>query len=174
MQKDKVHREQFTKQMASYYDQVRVCGSCYQIYLLLDWARNILGTGDAHGAGLEHQQQAQQTQGGQGGGAEKRRSKPSRSRSEAKLSAADSMATGDIGEGLDQQSSSVFSATDGASIDKVRRPNRSRGDQAVVMSSSVEVGRGSKGRSISPPGGEAAAVSPSVDVSKRGDPLPEP
>ena len=39
--------------MASYYDQVRVCGVCYNIYTCLDWARNILGHGDAYGAGLE-------------------------------------------------------------------------------------------------------------------------
>eukprot|EP01037_Dinobryon_pediforme_P018000 gene18000-18237_t len=51
--KDKEVRESFTKTMASYYDQVRVCGVCYNIYTCLDWARNILGHGDAYGAGLE-------------------------------------------------------------------------------------------------------------------------
>lgn len=50
---DKAVRESFTKTMASYYDQVRVCGVCYNLYTCIDWARNILGHGDAYGAGLE-------------------------------------------------------------------------------------------------------------------------
>jgi len=50
---DKQVRETFTKSMASYYDQVRVCGVCYNVYNCLDWAREVLGQGDAYGAGLE-------------------------------------------------------------------------------------------------------------------------
>ena len=53
--KDKEHREGFTKNMAHYYQDARVCGVCYNIYKLLDWARDLCGTGDAHGAGLEAQ-----------------------------------------------------------------------------------------------------------------------
>ena len=53
MAHDKTVRESFTKTMASYYEQVRVCGVCCNVYTCLDWARNILGHGDAYGAGLE-------------------------------------------------------------------------------------------------------------------------
>eukprot|EP01034_Spumella_vulgaris_P023983 gene23983-30270_t len=53
--KDKIQREQFTKSMATYYEQVRVCETCAGIYSCLDWARDILGQGDAYGAGLEGQ-----------------------------------------------------------------------------------------------------------------------
>lgn len=51
--KDKDHVESFSKQMASFYDQVRVCGVCFGVYSLLDWARNALGKSDAHTALLE-------------------------------------------------------------------------------------------------------------------------
>ena len=54
LEKDKDHREKFTKAVATYYEQVRVCGTCSNIYTLLDWARGVLGTDDAHGAGLEN------------------------------------------------------------------------------------------------------------------------
>lgn len=50
---DKQQREHFTKSMSNYYEQVRVCGTCYGVYTCLDWARDILGTGDAYGAGLQ-------------------------------------------------------------------------------------------------------------------------
>jgi pimeloyl-ACP methyl ester carboxylesterase/CheY-like chemotaxis protein len=46
---DKVHREQFTKGMITYYEQVRVCGICYNVYCILDWARGVLGKSGAHG-----------------------------------------------------------------------------------------------------------------------------
>ena len=49
---DKDQRESFTKSMSTYYDQIRVCGVCFSIYTCLDWARDILGKGDAYGAGL--------------------------------------------------------------------------------------------------------------------------
>ena len=39
---DKAHREEFTKSMATYYEQVRVCSVCHKIYLVLDWAREVL------------------------------------------------------------------------------------------------------------------------------------
>ncbi len=51
--KDRDHVDSFTKQVASYYDQVRVCGMCNNVYCMLDWARGILGRGDAHGAWKE-------------------------------------------------------------------------------------------------------------------------
>jgi pimeloyl-ACP methyl ester carboxylesterase/CheY-like chemotaxis protein/uncharacterized membrane protein YgcG len=51
--RDKDQRDQFTKSMADYYKEVRVCGVCYNIYKLLDWARDTVGAGDAYGAGLE-------------------------------------------------------------------------------------------------------------------------
>lgn len=51
LEKDKEHRYKFTKSVATYYEQVRVCGVCYNIYTLFDWARGVLGKGlDAHGA----------------------------------------------------------------------------------------------------------------------------
>jgi CheY-like chemotaxis protein/predicted nucleic acid-binding Zn-ribbon protein len=53
LSKDKLQREQFTKSMATYYEQVRVCETCAGIYGCLDWARDVLGQGDAYGAGLE-------------------------------------------------------------------------------------------------------------------------
>ena len=40
--RESAQREQFTKQMARYYEQVPVCGLCHQIYTTLDWARDIL------------------------------------------------------------------------------------------------------------------------------------
>ena len=39
---DKQHRENFTKSVATYYEQVRVCPVCYKVYMVLDWAREIL------------------------------------------------------------------------------------------------------------------------------------
>ena len=51
--KDKEHRDEFTKQMVQIYKDVRVCGVCFKVYTTLDWAREILGTSDLHGAGLE-------------------------------------------------------------------------------------------------------------------------
>ena len=53
MERDKEQRDAFTKSMSHYYDQTRVCGVCYGIYTCLDWARDLLGRGDAYGAGLE-------------------------------------------------------------------------------------------------------------------------
>jgi CheY-like chemotaxis protein len=52
LKQDKDQRESFTKSMSTYYDQIRVCGVCFSIYTCLDWARDILGKGDAYGAGL--------------------------------------------------------------------------------------------------------------------------
>lgn len=53
LEKDKEQRESFTKSMSTYYDQIRVCGNCYGVYQCLDWARDVLGQGDAYGAGIE-------------------------------------------------------------------------------------------------------------------------
>lgn len=53
LEHDKEQREHFTKSMSSYYDQVRVCGVCYGLYACMDWARDLLGRGDAYGAGIE-------------------------------------------------------------------------------------------------------------------------
>ncbi len=53
LERDKAQREYFTKSVANYYEQVRVCEACHGIYHCLDWAREILGQGDAYGAGLE-------------------------------------------------------------------------------------------------------------------------
>jgi len=53
--KDKEHREGFTKQMVQYYKDVRVCGTCFKVYTTFDWAREILGKSDAHGAGEERE-----------------------------------------------------------------------------------------------------------------------
>lgn len=41
---EKVRREAFSKDMARYYEEVKVCDVCYKYYLLLDWARNVLDT----------------------------------------------------------------------------------------------------------------------------------
>ena len=41
---EKTRRETFTKDMARYYEEVKVCDVCYKYYLLLDWARNVLDT----------------------------------------------------------------------------------------------------------------------------------
>eukprot|EP01032_Pedospumella_encystans_P014447 gene14447-16588_t len=53
LEHDKEQRENFTKSMSTYYDQVRVCGVCYGLYTCMDWARDLLGRGDAYGAGIE-------------------------------------------------------------------------------------------------------------------------
>jgi pimeloyl-ACP methyl ester carboxylesterase/CheY-like chemotaxis protein len=53
LSKDKAHREDFTKSMINYYEQVRICGMCHNVYAMLDWARVQLGKGDAHGAWKE-------------------------------------------------------------------------------------------------------------------------
>lgn len=53
--KDREHRYNFTKGMAVYYDQVRVCGVCYNMYQVFDWARNVLGKSDTHKSLLEAQ-----------------------------------------------------------------------------------------------------------------------
>jgi len=58
LSKDKDHREDFTKHMVQYYKDVRVCGICFKVYTTFDWAREILGTNDAHGAGLEKKENA--------------------------------------------------------------------------------------------------------------------
>jgi pimeloyl-ACP methyl ester carboxylesterase/CheY-like chemotaxis protein len=49
LSQDKEHRDQFTKGMITYYEQVRVCGVCYNVYCILDWARDVLGNSGAHG-----------------------------------------------------------------------------------------------------------------------------
>ena len=49
----KIQRETFTKGQATYYEQVRVCGTCFKVYTLLDWSRNLLGYDDAYGAGKQ-------------------------------------------------------------------------------------------------------------------------
>ena len=35
--------------MARYYEHVRVCPTCFQIYTTLDWARGVLGVADTYG-----------------------------------------------------------------------------------------------------------------------------
>ena len=50
---DKEHIESFTKRVATYYEDVRVCGCCYNIYSMLDWGRELLGKTDSHGAWKE-------------------------------------------------------------------------------------------------------------------------
>jgi CheY-like chemotaxis protein/pimeloyl-ACP methyl ester carboxylesterase len=42
LEADKLHRDSFTKSMATYYEQVRVCPMCHKIYMVLDWAREVL------------------------------------------------------------------------------------------------------------------------------------
>lgn len=39
---DKEYRDSFTKTLPQYYEEVRVCTTCYHIYQLLDWARECL------------------------------------------------------------------------------------------------------------------------------------
>lgn len=53
LERDREQREAFTKSMSTYYDQARVCGVCYGLYTCMDWARDLLGRGDAYGAGVE-------------------------------------------------------------------------------------------------------------------------
>lgn len=124
--RDKLHREAFTKGMATYYDQVRVCGNCNMIYMLLDWARDILGTGDAHGAGLERLQNDQSNS----GAGKKKPKRVRKVQSEADLYEPDLL---DTEPSLDV---SLLSSTDGYSADKHRQAGRSK---------SITVGRSASG-----------------------------
>eukprot|EP01041_Mallomonas_annulata_P008252 gene8252-16970_t len=51
--KDREKQNEFSKSMTRYYEQVRVCNVCHNIYTTLDWTRQALGQGDAYGAGIE-------------------------------------------------------------------------------------------------------------------------
>lgn len=42
MRVERERRESFGSTLLSYYDSVRVCPTCYKVYLLLDWAREVL------------------------------------------------------------------------------------------------------------------------------------
>ena len=117
LHKDKLHRASFTKGMASYYDQVRVCGNCSMIYMLLDWARDILGTGDAHGAGLERLKEEQKS------GIPKKQKRVRKSQSAATLHAPPGV---DVEPSVDV---SLLSMTDGASVAKERSTTGSRGSR---------------------------------------------
>lgn len=48
---DKEHRHAFSRDMATYYEPVRVCSTCSKIYMVLDLAREILQQRQAGGAG---------------------------------------------------------------------------------------------------------------------------
>lgn len=54
LEAEKLHVDSFTKTLPQYYEEVAVCRTCYHIYHLLDWAREVLsrqGQGQGGGQG---------------------------------------------------------------------------------------------------------------------------
>lgn len=75
LESDKQHRESFTKSMATYYEQVRVCPVCHKIYMVLDWAREVLEQQNA-GAVVENKSQISYSRSKRSAGSERNKTAP--------------------------------------------------------------------------------------------------